>query len=155
MFPICKICSILRYVPTNAPLGFRPSPRRFNVESTWCVCRVTTFIFFFFFEKIKCLSRANKPNNICKKYDFVKKKRFFIEFHLSSDNGQIFYIVESTFLSAIAVPFFNTNNFYRIPSSVNNSIFLDTLSCKILTTSLQQYVLDSTVGVFFCQKNYS
>ena len=32
---------------------------------------------------------------------------------------------------------------------------LDTLSCKILATSLQQYVLDSTVGVFFCQKNYS
>ena len=64
-----------------------------------------------------------KPNNICKKYDFVKKKRFFIEFHHSCENGQIFYIVESTFLSAIAVPFFNTNSFYRIPSSVNNSIF--------------------------------
>ena len=129
MFPICKICSILRYVPTNAPLGFRPFPRRFNVESTWCVCRVTTFIFFFFFEKIKCLNRAKsimiiyKPNNICKKYDFVKKKRFFIKFHHSSENGQIFYIVESIFLSEIPVPFFNANNFCRIPSSVNNSIF--------------------------------
>ena len=132
---------------------------RLHVVSTWnprgVFVGLLPSFFFFFFEKIKCLSRANKPNNICKKYDFVKKKRFFIEFHLSSENGQIFYIAESTFLSAIAVPFFNTNNFYRIPSSVNNSIFLDTLSCKILTTSLQQYVLDSTVGVFFCQKNYS
>ena len=32
--------------PTNTPCGFhveitwkRPFPRRFNVESTWCVCR--------------------------------------------------------------------------------------------------------------------
>ena len=33
-------------IPTNTPRGFhvetrwkRPFPRRFNVESTWCVCR--------------------------------------------------------------------------------------------------------------------
>ena len=105
---------------------------RFHVVSMWNPRGVFVGLlpsFFFFFEKIKCLNRAKsimiiyKPNNICKKYDFVKKKRFFIKFHHSSENGQIFYIVESIFLSEIPVPFFNANNFCRIPSSVNNSIF--------------------------------
>ena len=106
---------------------------RFHVVSMWnprgVFVGLLPSFFFFFFEKIKCLNRAKsimiiyKPNNICKKYDFVKKKRFFIKFHHSSENGQIFYIVESIFLSEIPVPFFNANNFCRIPSSVNNSIF--------------------------------
>ena len=98
---------------------------RFHVVSTWnprgwFIGLLNSFFFFFFFEKTKYLNRAKsimivyKPNNICKKYDFVKKKRFFIEFHHSSENCQRFCIVESIFLSAIAVPFFNTNNFYRI-----------------------------------------
>ena len=43
--------SIIEYfifsaVPTNTPRGFHVEtiPRRFNVESTWCVCRVVARI---------------------------------------------------------------------------------------------------------------
>ena len=44
-----KICTVHLYSPTNTPRGFhvettwkRSFPRRYDVESTWCVCREGT-----------------------------------------------------------------------------------------------------------------
>ena len=71
-----------------------------------------------------------KSNNICKKKcDFVKKQRFFIKLHHSKENGQKFYIVESTSLSAIAVPLFNTNNLAKFQVLSTTVFSLETLPC--------------------------
>ena len=119
-FNILELVSVLNFIfPTTIPLGFhvettwkRSFPRRFNVESTCCVCCSSDFFLFFLSDnyfhhsclKFICLSRSRKlipvsPSYPCICPSFLKKclTSSFQKFSRTAASSLCQIIVKSSF----------------------------------------------------------